>query len=307
MNYPNINPNPLGNLKKFFLSKSVLTRLILINIAVFLIVNLIKIFFYLFKINPNIDHFSEISKAVFYLAVPANINALFARPWTIITYMFLHENFLHIFFNMLVFYFAGQIFVSYLGEKKLILTYILGGIFGAIFYIAAFNIFPAFSASLPYSLALGASASVLAILIAISTYIPNYSLNLLLLGRIKLKYIAIVLVFIDLLSIDKGNAGGHLAHLGGAFYGFFYIRLLKSQGSFPTFSFSDMFKRKKKYTKFRTIRNEHERPLTDEEYNERRAARQKKIDAILEKISKSGYESLSKEEKELLFNASNKQ
>ncbi|MFC2100477.1 rhomboid family intramembrane serine protease [Bacteroidota bacterium] len=306
MNSFNPYNSPLEGLKKFFRSKSILVRLIIINTLVFLAINFIKIIFFLFQINPYIDEFSQISKTIYWLAVPADFNALLLKPWTIITYMFLQENLLHIFFNMFMLYFGGQIFVKYLGEKRLISTYLFGGIAGAIFYIASFNIFPAFQNAIHYSLALGASASVLAILIAISSYIPDFSINLLLLGKIKLKYIAVFIVVIDILSIDKGNAGGHLAHLGGAFFGFTYIKLMKSGIHLPVIDFTGLFKRKSAYTKFTTIKNEKKRPLSDEEYNKIKLENQKRIDHILEKISKSGYESLTKEEKELLFNMSNK-
>jgi hypothetical protein len=226
--------------------------------------------------------------------------------------MFLQEDFFHIFFNMIVLYFGGRIFLEYLNERKLLSTYILGGLSGELFYILAFNVFPVFSESVYYSVALGASASVLAILVAAATYVPDYSVVLVLFGKVKLKYLALVVVLIDLLSISRGNAGGHIAHLGGAFWGFIYIWYFK-KGTDMTLNLSSMnfrkffkyFTKPKDTTKYDTTANEG-RPLTDEEYNYRRNNHQEKIDHILDKISKSGYSSLTKDEKELLFKSSNK-
>jgi hypothetical protein len=227
--------------------------------------------------------------------------------------MFLQENFFHIIFNMIVLYFGGRIFLEYLNERKLLSTYILGGLFGAFFYIVAFNIFPVFSESVNYSVALGASASVLAILVAVATYVPEYSVVLVLFGKVKLKYLALVVVLIDVLSISRGNAGGHIAHLGGAFWGFAYIYLMKNGkdftlnlGSMNFKKFFRYFTKPKDSSKFDTTAH-NGRPLSDDEYNYRRNNQQERIDKILDKISKSGYTSLTKEEKELLFKSSNKE
>lgn len=303
--------NPLDEVKRFFSRKSLLGRLIIINVAIFLMVNIINLFFWLFQAQNHPDGIPGISLVVYYFSVPANIEALLMRPWTIFTYMFLHESLFHIFFNMFVLYFGGRIFMEYLDDNKLLSTYILGGFTGAAFYIAAFNIFPVFQDSVQYSVALGASASVLAILIAVSTYVPEYSVILFLFGRVKLKYLAVILILIDVLSINGGNAGGHIAHLGGAFWGFMYIYMMK-KGSDLTLNLSSMnlkkffkyFTKPKKTTGYQ--RSATGRPMTDDEYNIRKKQYQERIDKILEKISKSGYNSLTREEKELLFKSSNK-
>lgn len=304
--------NPLDEAKDFFRRKSVLGRLIIINVAIFLLVNIVNLFLWLFQVQNNPAGIPGISIPTYYFSVPANLESLLYRPWTIFTYMFLHENLFHIFFNMFVLYFGGRIFMEYLDDNKLLSTYIFGGLTGAAFYIAAFNIFPVFSESVMYSVALGASASVLAVLIAISTYVPEYSVVLFLFGRVKLKYLALILIAIDLLSINRGNAGGHIAHLGGAFWGFIYIRMMK-QGTDFTLNLRSMnfkrflrfFTKPKKDNLGREV-DKNGRPLTDEEYNARRNQYQDRIDKILEKISKSGYNSLTREEKELLFRSSNK-
>jgi len=225
--------------------------------------------------------------------------------------MFLQEDFMHLLFNMIVLYFGGKIFTDYLSKKQLVNTYIWGGIIGALFFIITFNIFPVFQASVSRSVALGSSASVLAILIAAATYIPNYTVQLILIGRVKLKYIAIAFVALDILSIERGNPGGHIAHIGGAVWGYLSIILMKKGYKNPLginwFGFRkvfDWFKHDPK-SNFKNV-HYNKKTVSDEEYNKDRANRQKNIDEILDKISRSGYESLSKEEKELLFKASNK-
>ena len=304
--------NPLEDVKHFFKQKSILVRLIIINVAVFVIVNIFNLLFWLFQVEQSPGDIQGISFFTYWLAVPADFQSLLYRPWTLFTYMFLQENFFHILFNMIVLYFGGRIFMEYLNQRKLINTYIFGGLAGALFYILAFNIFPVFSGTVNNSVALGASASVLAILIAVATYVPNYSVVLIFFGRVKLKYLALIFILIDLLSITRGNAGGHIAHLGGAFWGFLYIYLMK-QGKNITLNFDTMdfkkffrfFTKPSKKQEFNT-KNEYGRPVTDDEYNFRKSQYQQKIDKILDKISKKGYNSLTKEEKELLFKSSNK-
>ncbi len=289
-------------IKDFFLRGSILARLIGINVAVFILVNLIRVFFFLLNIDGAGDALGH------WLAVSSNVHVILHRPWTLITYMFLHFDFLHILFNMIVLYVGGRLFSEFIGPERLTGTYLIGGLAGAIFYVVSFNVFPVFAEVAPFSIALGASASVLAVFIAIAVYMPNYQLPLLLLGRIRLKYIAIFFVVLDIISIDKGNPGGHLAHLGGAFWGFIYATMLKS-GKDPALvlgfyldKFVGLFHRRPKMK----VEYTRERPVTDEEYNRQRAERQKKMDKILDKISKSGYESLTKEEKELLFKMGDK-
>ncbi|OQX77827.1 MAG: hypothetical protein B6D64_07690 [Bacteroidetes bacterium 4484_276] len=304
--------NPLEDAKQFFRRKSILNKLIVINVAVFVFVNIVNLLLWLFQVQNNPTGISGISLISYYFAVPADFMELITRPWTLLTYMFLQEDFFHIFFNMIVLYFGGRIFLEYLDEKKLLSTYILGGLAGAFFYILAFNAFPVFGESVNYSVALGASASVLAVLVAVSTYVPEYSVTLVLFGRVKLKYLALIVVLIDVLSITRGNAGGHIAHLGGAFWGFAYIYMMKRGKDF-TFNFGNMdfkkffnyFTKPKDTSKYDTTPPPNGRPFTDVEYNYRRKNRQEKIDHILDKISKSGYSSLTKAEKELLFKSSN--
>ena len=292
-------------LKQAFLGNNILSRLILINTIVFLLVKMVGLISYLFAVGHTADNGLSLSIFSQYLALPSSFETFVSRPWTIITYMFLHEDFFHILFNLIILYFGGQLFNEYLGERRLLWTYLSGGIIGGLFFLMAFNIFPAFEQIKGISMALGASASVLAIIVAVATYVPDYTVQLLFIGRTKLKYIAIIFVAIDLLSIQSGNPGGHIAHLGGALWGFIYaLTLRKGTDLYRFLNLSiPQFKKEKTYS---TERQEDKRPFSDDEYNERKARTQENIDEILDKISKSGYSSLTKEEKEILFKTSKK-
>jgi len=288
----------IDEIKHSFKTGNNLVKLLYINIAVFLAVNIVTIILTLFQIPGDFS-------LVRILAVPSDISVLLTKPWTPVTYMFLHTNFLHILFNMLWLFWFGQIFLQYLDEKKLLSVYILGGLSGAALYILSFNIFPLFANTVTHSVALGASASVVAVVVAISFYVPNNSINLMFIGPVKLKYIALFSIALDILSITSSNAGGHIAHLGGALFGYIFIQQYK-QGKAVTRGFDrfmdnlfSLFKRKSKIT----VTHKQRKPQTDIEYNRQKANNQKEIDRILEKIAQSGYESLSKTEKETLFKA----
>jgi len=293
--------NIIDEIKLSFKEGSSLTKLIYINLAVFVFVGLFEVIINLFQIST----FSLID----FLAVPDNISELIIKPWTIISYMFLHEDFLHILFNMLVLFWFGKIFLEYLSQKQLLSVYVLGGIFGALVYIASFSFIPKF-ANLD-SHAIGASASVMAIVFAIAFYIPDNKLNLMFIGAVKLKYIALAYIAIDFLSLSGDNAGGHFAHIGGAMFGFIYISQYK-KGKNIAKGFDkvldnifSVFKRRKPKMKVKYSNSAYSH-AQDISYNTRKASEQEKINVILEKISKSGYNSLTKEEKALLFNASKK-
>lgn len=302
---------PQGNtgemLRKIFLSKNILSRLILINTVIYLLVQIVNLITWLVAPASITGGLSILGQ---FLALPSDLTQFIHMPWTLFTYMFLHEGLFHWLFNMIMLYFGGILFTEYLSQKSLLWTYILGGIAGAVFYMLAFNLFPVFAPVRSISVALGASASVLAIIIAISTYVPDYTVHLFLIGRLKLKYLAIAFVLLDILSIQSNNPGGHIAHLGGALWGFLYaLSLRKGNDLYKIFDglrLPDSLFKRNRYTKFSTSRPESGRPMNDDEYNSRRAAKQAEIDKILDKISKSGYGSLSKEEKEMLFKSSNK-
>lgn len=302
------NNSPIEEVKTFFKQGSLLSRLILINVAIFILANIINLFFWLTQ--SGIDPAGRESSSLFisWFALPSNVSEFSLKPWTLFTYMFLQENFFHLFFNMVMLYFGGRIFSEYLNSAKLLSVYVWGGVFGALLFVFTYNFFPVFQREVFFSVPLlGSSAAVIAILVAIATHVPNYYINLIIIGRIRLKHLAIFFIIIDILSIQRGNAGGHISHLGGAIWGFAYIWLTKN-GFAMNWNF---FKIPKYFFASRPRKSYsnpsyHKRPVTDEEYNKAKIKQQKEIDLILEKISKSGYSSLTSKEKELLFKSSNK-
>jgi membrane associated rhomboid family serine protease len=287
----------IDDIKMTFERGNMLTKLIYVNLGVFLFVKIATIILVLFGIGSS-------NVIVEWLSVPADVFQLIRKPWTLITYMFLHEGFFHILFNLLWLFWFGKIFLEYLTDKQLLNVYLLGGLFGASLYIISYNIFPLFSNVLPFSMALGASASVMAIVISTAVYVPNYTVYLMFFGPVKLKYIAIVSVVLDIVLLLDGNSGGHIAHIGGAMFGYFYTTQLKKgneifRGFGKTIdSVWNWFKPKK------NLKVTYKRSESDREYKKRKKSEQKRIDEILEKISKSGYNSLSKEEKDILFRQS---
>jgi len=299
---------PFTEVRNFFRKKTALTYLIMINIGIWILIQILRVLSFLYN-NPDSD--SLFSAVIDYLAVPASLPVLLSRPWTLLTYMFLHVSIWHILFNMLWLYWFGRIFLEYLAEKQLVWVYILGGLAGACIFVLAFNIFPVFQPQLELSYALGASASVMAIVTAISFYVPNYTIYLLFFGRVRIVYLAVALFIFDFFMIPTGNAGGHIAHIGGALLGFIFIKTVRrSAVSYysPRRSFSSWFHRmfsSRPKTGYQSSQV-NSRPVSDEEYNTQRAQQQKRIDSILEKISKGGYDSLTRDEKEFLFKSSGK-
>jgi membrane associated rhomboid family serine protease len=289
----------LDDIKFQFRTGNMLMQLIYVNGGIFLLMMVFRLIFFL---SGNEGVFNQ---AVLQLTIPADPKLLLMRPWTLITHMFVHANFLHVLFNMVWLYFGGTIFLNFLDSKKLLSTFVLGGLSGALFFVAAMNLFPVFNATAPYASAEGASAAVLAIVVAAATMVPNYVVQLVLIGPVRLKYIAIVLVLLDLIFIPSGNAGGHIGHLGGAFFGFVYASQLKRGNDLTVDFLKPWFWLKKKFPKGnRRIKVVHSKHRSDEAFNAARNERQVEVDAILDKIKRSGYESLSKHEKDILFKAS---
>ena len=284
-------------MRKEFKQVTVLNKIIYINITIFILFSILNVlaFIFQFNINPFIENF--------YL--PANKSALIKQPWAFFTYMFIHTKFLHLIFNIIWLYFGGKLFLQYLNSKQLLNIYILGGMFGGLLFVIAYNYLPVLNIYSEDAQALGSSAAVLAMIIAIITYMPNYTIQFPLIGFIKIKYIGICIVAIDILSIPQGNAGGHIAHIGGAIFGYIYIKQLKKETTYKIF-WKNIFQKILNQFKPKKNKSIHKRPKSDFEFNTQEAENQKKIDKILEKISNSGYESLSSVEKSTLFNASKK-
>ena len=272
---------------KVFKSGNPLFLFIGINVLVFLLIQLVAVFEFL----------SGSSGASLWLmkqiAMPAHLLTLINKFWTIITYMFGHDGLFHILFNMLWLYWLGRIFLDFLNKRQFIFTYLAGGLAGAALFIIAYNVFPVFQPSLPLAVLIGASASVMAVVAATATLLPDYSIRLLLIGSVRLKYLALAYFILDLIGIAGTNPGGSIAHIGGAILGFLYIKQLRSGKDW-----SKMFRKKRKLTIV-----QKDNPMAKAS----KLPDQEIIDQILDKISKSGYDSLSSKEKEQLFKASNKE
>ncbi len=300
--------NIIEEIKNMYKNGSVLIRIIFINVSVFLVTLILSFVLPIFSIDSNLFITN-------WFAVPAGFGSLLLRPWTLISYMFLHLDFLHIAFNMLWLFWFGQIFLLFRTSRELLNTYLAGGIAGAILYILLFNLILGSYAN--DSIALGASASVMAVVFAIAVYKPDFVIHLLLLGPVKIKYIALVTIAIDIFSVFSvefgavvlgENAGGHIAHIGGALWGYYYaMQIKKGKNAGKTLDLlitkvEKFFDRKPKLKV--TYRNTAK--MSDYEYNKSKMNDMEIMDSILDKIKKSGYSSLTKEEKEILFRMSNK-
>lgn len=284
------------NLKNKFRTGNILTKLIYINVGLFLLIRLLGVIFLLIDM-PGFSYLQ-------YLQVPSSPMELLYRPWAVITYMFTHFDFLHILFNMLWLYWFGGLFLNFFNERQLGGLYLLGGIAGAALFVVVYNIFPYFQPIASSSYLMGASASVMAIVFAVSFYRKDLEIMLFLIGRIKLIYLALFTLVVDLLAITSDNAGGHIAHIGGALFGILFAACI-TRGidlTAPMNHFLDWIvnlgKRKPKMTVT------YRRSETDYEYNDRKNRESKDLDAILDKLKRSGYESLSSDEKKQLFDAS---
>ncbi|MEA3451826.1 MAG: rhomboid family intramembrane serine protease [Bacteroidota bacterium] len=281
-----------------FKKQNIVIKLLIVNLAVFLVINLFYVILFLFKGTDVFDVFLG------FLTVPSDVKKLLFRFWTPFTYMFVQSSFWHIFGNMLWLYFLGLILLRFINEDDFFALYILGGLSGAAMFILAFNLFPVFSDAKIFSKALGASASVTAIVIALATMKPKEEIHLFGLVKIKMVYIAIFILIYDFFLLTSDNAGGHFAHFGGAIYGYFFGKYYSQgkniQEKFAQFLgrvFSFDFRPK---TKFTVIKNNlHSRD--DLKYNKTKTEIKNEIDRILDKISRSGYKSLSKKEKNFLI------
>lgn len=295
----------IADLKEAFRRGNIYIQLIFINVGIFVVGTLINVFLQLFKYD-----YSDIF-GIF--ALPASFYRFIEQPWSILTYMFMHAGLLHILFNMLWLYWFGNLFLYFFSAKHLRGLYILGGIFGGLLYMIAYNVFPLFSQDIAGATLVGASASVLAIVAATAYREPNYRVQLFLFGAIRLKYLALIVIGIDVLSITSSNAGGHIAHLGGALAGLWFAASL-SKGTDLTSWINKildgiiaLFQKKtwKRKPKMKVHYSNTSREK-DYDYNARKKAQSEEVDRILEKLKKSGYESLTTEEKKSLFDASKK-
>lgn len=287
------------NIKNRFRQGDILSILIIVNIALFLCVRFIDVL-WLLVTNQSLSGWLR------YIEFPSSPTTLLTQPWSLLTYMFLHYDVWHIVFNLLWLYWFGRIFLNHFDSRKLCGVYLLGGIFGALLFMIAYNIFPYYATAASGSFLLGASASVMAVVFGVSFYAKEEEVMLFLFGRIKIYYLALFTLLLDLFSVTSGNAGGHLAHIGGALFGIFFALQMRA-GKDVTRPFNRLidkivdlfsFKPKMKVT--------YQRRESDYDYNARKQKEAAQIDAILDKLKRSGYQSLSSDEKKQLFDASKK-
>ncbi len=284
-------------------SGGMVVRLILINVTVFLVLHLVDLPFWLAN--------AQAPDLVRWLKSTSDLGTLLYTPWTVVTYMFTHWDLMHIFFNLLVLWFAGRMFEDLLGPRRLLGNYLLGGIAGFALYLISYNFFPVFARFSEGSTILGASAAVMGVFIGIAAYRPDMEVQLLLFGRIKLKWIALIYVVIDLISIHQGgNSGGHIAHLGGALYGYMASTQLRKGNDWSLGFVNFLDKLRAPFIRNKGPKLRVEKKFTrstvmqDASFNESKRNKQARVDAILDKISRAGYDSLSKDEKDFLFKAS---
>jgi len=282
----------LSDLKyKVFKSGNPLYLFIAINIGVFLFLNFLLLFEFLFSYSGVIS--GPVREQ---LVMPANPMLFIFKPWTLFTYMFTQQEFFHLLFNMLWLFWLGQIFLDFLNKRQFIFTYICGGLAGGLVFLFLYNFIPVFSNEAQFAFLLGASASVSAVVVGTATLLPDYTIRMLFFGNVKLKYLALVFIILDLIGIAGANPGGSLSHLGGALFGFLYIQNMQKGRDW-----SRVFSNKRRKKPIMRVVPKEEPPrsrpvnrVPDQEY----------IDTILDKISQHGYDKLTKEEKDALFKAS---
>jgi membrane associated rhomboid family serine protease len=273
------------------------TRLIIINVFVFLAIQIPLSLLHLFggnEIEATINR---------YLLLPGNLLEFIIKPWTLITHMFMHAGLMHLLFNMLTLYFTGQLFSRYFNDKRLLSLYFSGGLAGAIVFLLAVNVFPLFTHTGASYSAAGASAAILSVLIGIAAFRPDDNVFLFGVIRIKLRWLALIIIVLDVIQIRSGNAAGHLAHLGGAVWGIIWGIRLKAGSDIASF-LNPVWEIGKPKTKLK-VTYRAPAPRKPSELNMRE--KQAEIDKLLDKISRSGYDSLTKDEKQRLFELTKEQ
>lgn len=288
------------DLKQTFKQGNIVVRLIYINVAAFVVSTLLSVVLGLFAV-PATEFLRN-------LYLPADLLQLLRRPWTIITYMFMHAGIWHLLGNMLWLYWFGKLFLYFFSAKHLRGLYVVGGLLGGLLYIVAYNIFPIFNSQLYSATLVGASASVLAIAIATAVREPEYRINLMFVGAVRLKYFALFIVLFDILYVGSNNAGGHIAHLGGALAGWWFARGINRGydithwANISMDTIGRLFSKRERKPKMK-VHSQNNR-TADYEYNAHKKAQSNEVDRILDKLKQSGYSSLSDEEKRRLFEAS---
>ena len=294
----------ISDIWKRFLAENIVGRFIYVNVAVFVLLALLDVLATLFNI---------VSPALYlkmWTELPSSIMQYVVQPWSLFTYMFLHAGLMHLLWNMLMLYWVGKIFLSYFSTRHFVGLYLLGGIMGGLFFMVAYNLFPMFTANGSQAYLVGASAAVLAVVAAAATRVPDYRINLLFIGEIRLVTLAIIMVVSTLLLLTSNNAGGEFAHLGGAFAGWLFVNRLNKGRDITTYVnkmvdalvtlCGKLFDAAKK-PKMKIYKGKRQ---NDYNYNAQKKEQNADLDAILEKLKKNGYESLTEEERKRLFDAS---
>lgn len=290
---------------------NMVTRIILVNIAVFVLINILRLVFFLAGQGTTLDVYRKIIR---YLSISSDWIWTALHPWVLITANFLHEGFFHLLWNMLLFYWFGRIVGDFIGNHRVLPIYLMGGLAGALAFMAGAAVLPMGST------AYGASAGVMAMVLAAGTLSPDYEMRLIFIGNVKLKYIVAAMVFIDIISIPlMFNTGGHIAHLGGAFLGWLFIFLLRRgmDMSSPFLRLGQLFSGIRSGGKLKPPKTKRGRftiikggRSSDTQIaagsDDRQADFDKRLDDILHKIKREGIEKLTEEEKEFLYQASKK-
>ena len=276
----------IDTLKNKYKTGTIIEKLIYLNIAVFLLTLLITVFQGLYKGEQNF--------LMQWFSLDDSTDTFLTKPWSILSYGFLHADFLHLIFNMITLYFIGNLFIQYFTEKQALTFYLLGTLFGGLLYVISQNYFPLFEGR--NTTLVGASAGISAIFIGIATYIPNYQIKIRFIGFVKFWHLAAIWLAFDIIGLIGANAGGSFSHLGGSVFGYLYVRQASNKKVNFSSLFSAFFKKKEKPLK--TVHKSAKRKPNTVKTS---SPNQQQIDGILDKISKSGYDTLTKTEKEFLF------
>jgi membrane associated rhomboid family serine protease len=276
----------IDTIKYKYKTGSIIEKLIYLNVVIFGLTLFITVFQGLYKGQQNF--------LVQWFALDDNLDKFLTKPWSIVSYGFLHADFVHLIFNMITLYFIGNLFIQYFSQKQALTFYLLGTLFGGILYVLSQNYFPLFEGM--NSSLVGASAGISAIFIGIATYMPNYQIKIRFIGFVKFWHLAAIWLSFDVLGLIGANAGGSFSHLGGSLFGFLYVNQVSSKKINLSGLFTSFFKRKEN-----PLKTVHKSAKRKQNTTKTDAPNQKQIDSILDKISKSGYDTLTKTEKEFLF------
>jgi len=290
-------------------ASNALMRLVLVNVGVFLVVRLLALVLYF----GGVDSASVLT----WIEVPSDAQQLLYRPWTVLTYMIAHYDVLHLLFNMLWMYWLGRLFLDYFNSKQLVALYVLGGLGGALVYVLGYALLPVFAGKAAYLI--GASASVLALVIAMAVYAPDYRIGLLFIGQVSLKWVAIAVVVLLVLGSDPTQMGAQLAHLGGGLVGFVFAWQMRRGHDITAWlnrlidAMAVMFSKKPRGSRRGVggpvggkAYHYQEADKRAEKSSSTDAPTEAEIDVILDKLKRSGYAALTEKEKATLFRASGK-